>query len=586
MTSWADYPSEDEFDYGNDSSDLTLPDVGNINLALSPTFSHDRLPSPTINADVVASPDAGSTSSADPDFSGGIEQVAILGAGAFGQVVKVRRISDGMLFAEKVYHKGSPDYNELNILCSLQHPNLLGCVTRYLDAAGAFHVVLPLAKMSLRQLIEAEGVIELDVAIKYMHGLISAVAFLHENEYYHCDIKPDNILIMEDGTIKLADFGWVYPFTFDTKDTCGTPGYSSPQGWRNKPGCYTTPEYYGEPLSQVKADIYALGATFFHMLFGSPLINYNKYIKQDGRSRNLERALEEAYAKSFDRIQAFKQVNHGNEFERLLDLIESMCALSQDNRVETAAELLDAEPLDDFITDPLIPGNRLSTAYPSVNTVCASTKLNYGGSPDGAFVTDAIDMGLLVYSECRVNSLLGWTIFITLLYRSMIYPTTINQASEAFFASLFVADKMSGIFSTDAELYAQKCDEKVALPLTTEQLVRTANMLVVHHKGILRDTSIYDQTDDALCIIYWVLRCMKSCDAIPQFMQIQREYEAIRVRHGYPVLSKYRILRIRYEDTSDPTGSRRLRVAYKQYSSEKTFIARIDANGSFDVEFL
>jgi serine/threonine protein kinase len=88
--------------------------------------------------------------------------------------------------------------------------------------------------------------------------LAEGVDYLHQNKIAHRDLKLENVLISEDKTIKIIDFGFSTSIKTDKKITfmCGTPHYMSPELAMKK-------DYYGLP-----ADIWALGVILFIILTG------------------------------------------------------------------------------------------------------------------------------------------------------------------------------------------------------------------------------------------------------------------------------------------------------------------------------
>ncbi|MFI1252529.1 serine/threonine-protein kinase [Streptomyces netropsis] len=126
---------------------------------------------------------------------------------------------------------------------------------------GAIVLVMERAARSLRDLLdtdvdEAEGA---RLIVEICEGL----AHLHRGGWVHGDLKPDNVLIMADGSAKLSDFGLVTELT----DTRGTHGYGPPMGTFD----YLPPERWKAPLGehgvQVRpsVDIWALGIVIHEM---------------------------------------------------------------------------------------------------------------------------------------------------------------------------------------------------------------------------------------------------------------------------------------------------------------------------------
>ncbi|KAH0793634.1 CAMK family protein kinase [Histomonas meleagridis] len=91
-----------------------------------------------------------------------------------------------------------------------------------------------------------------------LHNFIQlafAIKYIHDRKILHRDLKPQNVFLMKDGTIKLGDFGIARPLenTYELCATkCGTPGYSSPE------------VFSGEPYGS-KADIWSLGCILYEL---------------------------------------------------------------------------------------------------------------------------------------------------------------------------------------------------------------------------------------------------------------------------------------------------------------------------------
>uniref|UniRef100_A0AAU2UXS2 Serine/threonine protein kinase n=1 Tax=Streptomyces sp. NBC_00003 TaxID=2903608 RepID=A0AAU2UXS2_9ACTN len=129
---------------------------------------------------------------------------------------------------------------------------------------GAIVLVMERAERSLRELLgtglsEAEGA-------RLVTEICEGLVHLHRSGWVHGDLKPDNILLMADGSVKLSDFGLVTQLT----GTHGTHGYAPPMGTFD----YLPPERWKAPLGEQgvevrpSADIWALGITI-HEVFAS-----------------------------------------------------------------------------------------------------------------------------------------------------------------------------------------------------------------------------------------------------------------------------------------------------------------------------
>ena len=154
--------------------------------------------------------------------------------------------------------------DEIDIAASLTHPNILPVF----DSGGSgdcLYYVMPLVEgESLRQRLEREKRLNLDVALRIMQDVADALAYAHGRQIVHRDIKPENILFVE-GHAVVTDFGIARAIeragsrrlTF-AGIAVGTPLYMSPE------------QASGDPSVDLRSDIYSLACVLYEMLGGSP----------------------------------------------------------------------------------------------------------------------------------------------------------------------------------------------------------------------------------------------------------------------------------------------------------------------------
>ncbi|MER6318057.1 serine/threonine-protein kinase [Streptomyces sp. NPDC001581] len=148
------------------------------------------------------------------------------------------------------------------------HPRLIGLLDSFVLAApdrpsldGAIVLVMERAVGSLRELLDA-GVAEADRA-RLITGICEGLAHLHRSGWVHADLKPENVLLGPDRSVKLSDFGLATEMT-------GTHGYAPPMGTLD----YLPPERWRAPLGELgvlvrpTADIWALGIVI-HEVFAA-----------------------------------------------------------------------------------------------------------------------------------------------------------------------------------------------------------------------------------------------------------------------------------------------------------------------------
>ncbi len=203
------------------------------------------------------------------------EVAGVLGRGGMGCVYKVRdRMLKGRLLAVKELHPGRlpPDkareavaqfQTEARILMRFSHPNLPK-VSDYFTEAGAYYIVMEYIRgKTLEKLLDARRGRPVDerLALSWALQICRAMHFLSVQQprpVVFRDLKPSNIMINAIGRVKLIDFGIARFFKEDRiEDTYvyGTPGYAAP-------------EQYGMGQTDVRSDIFSLGATLHHCLTG------------------------------------------------------------------------------------------------------------------------------------------------------------------------------------------------------------------------------------------------------------------------------------------------------------------------------
>lgn len=148
---------------------------------------------------------------------------------------------------------------EASAVSKLHHPN----VVEVYDIGEFDHknyIVMEYVRgKTLKQLIRQRGALETVEAVAIMKQLVSAVAHAHENNIIHRDIKPQNVLIKDDGTVKITDFGIAL-----AHDSVQLTQSDSVLGSAH----YIAPETTRGESATVQIDIYALGIVFYELLTG------------------------------------------------------------------------------------------------------------------------------------------------------------------------------------------------------------------------------------------------------------------------------------------------------------------------------
>lgn len=202
----------------------------------------------------------------------------------------LNRAPDGMnvvVFDKKkteLFEKGKTEFLQeaRNIAKFNQHANIVHVYDYFEENGTAYFVMEFLEGDTLKKLIfdarSTNSTIELEKALGITKAVLNALSTTHKDGIIHRDIKPGNVYILPDGTVKLYDFG-AARFADEEKERTRTivitPGYAPPEQYqvRSKQGPYT--------------DVYAVGAVLYEMLTGKkPDESINRKVMDELRAPN------------------------------------------------------------------------------------------------------------------------------------------------------------------------------------------------------------------------------------------------------------------------------------------------------------
>ena len=194
----------------------------------------------------------------------------VLGEGSFGSVCIVTRKKDKKIYAMKRFNLHSPKneiesaLNEIRLLYSLNHPNLIGYKDAFYDNQSfSLNIVMEFADGGdLSKLIENNKKRHLNFEEKiiweWIFQLLNGLLYLHTNHIMHRDLKSANIFLMKNGLLKIGDLNVSKLSKSNYARTkTGTPYYLAPEVWEDKPYDY-------------KCDIWSLGCIIYELCTLSP----------------------------------------------------------------------------------------------------------------------------------------------------------------------------------------------------------------------------------------------------------------------------------------------------------------------------
>ncbi len=188
-----------------------------------------------------------------------------LGEGAMGSVYKARQLSLDRDVAIKVLSPNLGDneeyvqrfFTEARAVARLNHTNIISGIDVG-ESGGIKYLVMEYADgMTVASLLRRGGAMDEERVLWIGLQIARALDHAHRNGLIHRDVKPDNIIITNDGVAKLCDLGLArMESEGEESKRMGTAAYISPEQAR------------GDSDITERADLYSLGATLFHMLTG------------------------------------------------------------------------------------------------------------------------------------------------------------------------------------------------------------------------------------------------------------------------------------------------------------------------------
>ena len=248
----------------------------------------------------------------------------VLGKGAFSSVLLVKRIQDNKTYAMKRVKIGQLSYkdkqnalNEIRILASLSHPNIIGYKEAFFDdITQTLNIVMEFAddgdiQSKIKNNQKKKLYFTEDTIWNLLIQILEGLNYLHENKIMHRDLKSANIFLNKEGIVKIGDLNVskVTQFGFASTHT-GTPYYASPEVWKDHPYDY-------------KCDIWSVGVILYELCT----------LKVPFRGTNLKTLVKNINSGKYEPIP--------RNYSKELSLILSMMLVVNPNKRKSAKELLE-----------------------------------------------------------------------------------------------------------------------------------------------------------------------------------------------------------------------------------------------------
>jgi len=207
---------------------------------------------------------------------------------------------------------------ESQAAASLSHPNIVN-IYDVGEENGIYYIVMEYIKgKTLKEYIREKGKLDWEEAVRIAIQICSALKHAHKNGIIHRDIKPQNILVSEDGTVKVTDFGIARAVTSATVTMAGANVMGSVH--------YFSPEQARGGHVDAKSDLYSLGIVLYEMVTGT--------VPFEG-----DTAISVALKHIQEKVKPPGELNPDIP-KSLQDVIEKAIEKDQNKRYQTAGEMI------------------------------------------------------------------------------------------------------------------------------------------------------------------------------------------------------------------------------------------------------
>jgi serine/threonine protein kinase len=195
---------------------------------------------------------------------GKYEILRSLGSGGFGSVFLAKDTWLDIKVAIKVPHKQSVELYKLlkepRLQAALNHPNIVRMISAEKEKNIFFMVMEYVKGRTLEKILDKEKVLGWEKAADVIKQVAYGIDHAHKSKIIHRDLRPSNIIVSEDETVKITDFGtsaWLNSVPY-ASTRIGSPPYMAPEQFMGK--------------ASYASDIYSIGCIFYEMIIGRPPI--------------------------------------------------------------------------------------------------------------------------------------------------------------------------------------------------------------------------------------------------------------------------------------------------------------------------
>lgn len=247
--------------------------------------------------------------------------------------------------------------NESRAISMLRHRNIVSVIDFDFEGNLQYIVMEYVDGITLKDFIRSQKIIPAGIAIKITMQILSALQHAHERGVIHRDIKPQNIMILNDGTIKVMDFGIARINKFETvtmtDKAIGTVYYISPEQAR------------GEHTDE-RSDVYSIGVMLYEMLTGEMPFDgdtpVNVAIKQIQTAAKRPRSINRSIPVGLEQIVMRAMMKTPDKrYASAIEMVGDLKKVLTDDTVEFDYDLSEELPTGDVAAVPEEPKEKFWT---------------------------------------------------------------------------------------------------------------------------------------------------------------------------------------------------------------------------------
>ena len=254
---------------------------------------------------------------------------------------------------------------EAKTAAKLSHPNLVNVFDQGSDLGTTYLVMEYVPGITLRDALNEYGPLPAVRALEMMAQILSGLAAAHRAGILHRDLKPDNVLLADDGRVKLGDFGLARAISAHTStgDLVGTIAYLSP-------------ELVTRGLADARSDVYAAGILLYELLTGKQPFEGEQAVQiayQHANStvpapslvaQGTPAAIDRLVAWATAKLPADRPADAGELLTKVNALVSDLKAGKADRTT-----VMDFAPIDSNATQVINPSTLISNDFQGTETI-------------------------------------------------------------------------------------------------------------------------------------------------------------------------------------------------------------------------